>query len=77
MIANFCHYIQENQDVRSKLSEPLKSSEISSDWNSYRNTSDACILIKKNEEHCVFISPVHAELGLMYTDKIVTKIIEQ
>lgn len=47
MIANFCHYIQENQDVRSKLSEPLKSSEISSDWNSYRNTSDACILIKK------------------------------
>lgn len=25
MIANFCHYIQENQDVRSKLSEPLKS----------------------------------------------------
>lgn len=47
MIANFCHYIQENQEVRSKLSEPLKSSEISSDWNSYRNTSDACILIKK------------------------------
>lgn len=49
MIANFCHYIQENQDVRSKLSEQLKSSEISSDWNSYRNTSDACILhvIKK------------------------------
>lgn len=47
MIANFCHYIQENQDVRSKLSEPLKSSEISSDWNSYRNTPDACILIKK------------------------------
>lgn len=66
MIANFCHYIQENKDVRSKLSEQLKSSEISSDWNSYRNT---CI--------CVFISPVHADLGLIYSNKIVTTIKEQ
>lgn len=59
MIANFCHYIQENQDVRSKLSEQLKSSEISSDWNSYRNTSDACILIKKKMKNIVYSYPLY------------------
>lgn len=76
MIENFCHFIQEDdQDLRNKWSEQLKSSVIFPDWNSYRDT--ARYINENKEEHCLFIFSVHAELGLMFTDKIVMTIIEQ
>lgn len=59
------------------MSELLKLLEIFFDWNSYRNMLDVCILIKKNEEYCVFIFFVYVEFGLMlFKVKIVMMIIE-